>query len=793
MAVGLLVIAVINGAALAVTFRAVVFHSRSMTLSLVMTSNEGVAASYGFPGGSRSWDQGDIFDPAKPENVLDPGASAWQQEPWTTKAHAEIGAGRAPLWSANVGLGMPLFAAAQGGFSNPFNWPLLLRPTTGMWDVTLLSRLLIGGILMSIFAWYLGMRPWIASVAGVVFMLSGQFVGRFNNVETSVSMFLPLVLLGIEMCIRRPSRTAITVTAGGVALTILAGMPEQSFVCLLVAALYAVARLGVVANTTRAWRPVLLRIGAGAAGLVVGVGLSLPLILPFLEYVSNSNGVHGAAGSSAAAVANDWHTLPQVLAPRWVWTQSTQWFGIAASVLALLGIRARVLPRAVGLTLLGVALVFTAQIYGVPQWFHDFISGIPLIDRIYTFRYLGAGVSAAVALLAGAALQRMVDRSPGIAWWELGIAAALIAVGLYSLGALQAAAIQVRDNHASIVAAGVALLVLVVGLVAVTRVHRLRIVATAALAAATVAEMVAISSPIAPLPPRVALFPPTPQSTFLDASAPSGQGRTMSTVHAMFPSVQDAYDYDSPLLIDALYPERSFRYLKLWVLPDLPNLFTWDQPKRIAVYSNPFLDAANLTYVTSRGPLDDRNGPPPPGQLEYVTTTADGVRIDRNTHGMGRANVYFDVARASTEDGAQALMTAPGYDPRRTAVVEGGGTPPATGAPIPATVTSYDDSRAVIDVNTPRAGLLVVSDAWFPGWVGTLDGHPVPILPADLAMRGVDVPAGRHTVVMSYEPSSWRHGLEGAAITLLAFVVGMFAVPPLIRRVRRRRVEKLTQ
>jgi len=47
--------------------------------------------------------------------------------------------------------------------------------------------------------------------------------------------------------------------------------------------------------------------------------------------------------------------------------------------------------------------------------------------------------------------------------------------------------------------------------------------------------------------------------------------------------------------------------------------------------------------------------------------------------------------------------------------------------------------------------------------------------------------------VMSYEPSSWRHGLEGAAITLLAFVVGMFAVPPLIRRVRRRRDEKLTQ
>jgi uncharacterized membrane protein YfhO len=131
-------------------------------------------------------------------------------------------------------------------------------------------------------------------------------------------------------------------------------------------------------------------------------------------------------------------------------------------------------------------------------------------------------------------------------------------------------------------------------------------------------------------------------------------------------------------------------------------------------------------------------------------------------------------------------MTAPGYDPRQTAVVEGDTKSGSGGAPIPAQVTSYRDDKAVINVDTPRAGLLVVADAWFPGWVATVDGHTVPIHPANLALRGVDVPAGHHTVVMTYEPSSWPHGLEGAAITLVAFLLGAFAVPPVLRRFRTR-------
>jgi uncharacterized membrane protein YfhO len=61
----------------------------------------------------------------------------------------------------------------------------------------------------------------------------------------------------------------------------------------------------------------------------------------------------------------------------------------------------------------------------------------------------------------------------------------------------------------------------------------------------------------------------------------------------------------------------------------------------------------------------------------------------------------------------------------------------------------------------------VLSDNWFPGWHATVDGHAEPVLLADGALRGIAVPAGRHTVEMEYSPASIRWG---SAVSLLAFL-----------------------
>jgi uncharacterized membrane protein YfhO len=74
--------------------------------------------------------------------------------------------------------------------------------------------------------------------------------------------------------------------------------------------------------------------------------------------------------------------------------------------------------------------------------------------------------------------------------------------------------------------------------------------------------------------------------------------------------------------------------------------------------------------------------------------------------------------------------------------------------------------------------MVVVSDAWFPGWRATIDGEPAGILPAYSALRGVIVEAGRHRIEMRYRPGSV---VAGALLTVVG-IVGACAITLSSRR-----------
>ena len=86
-------------------------------------------------------------------------------------------------------------------------------------------------------------------------------------------------------------------------------------------------------------------------------------------------------------------------------------------------------------------------------------------------------------------------------------------------------------------------------------------------------------------------------------------------------------------------------------------------------------------------------------------------------------------------------------------------------------VTDYQPERIEIDVRAAADGLLVVSDTYSEGWEATMDGESVEILPTNLALRGVPVNAGTHTVVLTYRTPWLRVGLAISIIAHLALVV----------------------
>jgi hypothetical protein len=161
-----------------------------------------------------------------------------------------------------------------------------------------------------------------------------------------------------------------------------------------------------------------------------------------------------------------------------------------------------------------------------------------------------------------------------------------------------------------------------------------------------------------------------------------------------------------------------------------------------------------------------------------------GNTLFRNTTALPRAFAVTRVVERSFENAA-ALLRAPGFDPRAMAAIE-----PSTDQPFPLKsltdgagfqadlrFTEYSANHLALEASSDRPALLVLSDAWYPGWEARLDGARVPIYIADVAFRGVFLPPGRHTLVMDFRPRilPWSFGIS------LVFAIGLCVLGALRR------------
>ena len=67
-------------------------------------------------------------------------------------------------------------------------------------------------------------------------------------------------------------------------------------------------------------------------------------------------------------------------------------------------------------------------------------------------------------------------------------------------------------------------------------------------------------------------------------------------------------------------------------------------------------------------------------------------------------------------------------------------------------------------------GLLVLADAWSPGWTATVDGAPAPVLRVGGLFRGVLLRKAANEVIFRYRPRGWTWGLRLGAVGLLALL-----------------------
>lgn len=103
-------------------------------------------------------------------------------------------------------------------------------------------------------------------------------------------------------------------------------------------------------------------------------------------------------------------------------------------------------------------------------------------------------------------------------------------------------------------------------------------------------------------------------------------------------------------------------------------------------------------------------------------------------------------------------------------------------------ITSYRMNDLTMAVNSARGGLLVLTDAYAPGWHATVDGKETPVYRTDFAFRGVPIEAGEHAVTIYYLPQSFIWGLWGMGGAVIFLVGCLFW--PIVLRLSQQRAEK---
>jgi hypothetical protein len=186
-------------------------------------------------------------------------------------------------------------------------------------------------------------------------------------------------------------------------------------------------------------------------------------------------------------------------------------------------------------------------------------------------------------------------------------------------------------------------------------------------------------------------------------------------------------------------------------------------------FAAPIVDLLDVEWVVA-----PRDRPIDAPGFARVFAGPDGVDVWHNREALPRAFVVYRARVVDGEEAAAKAMAEADFAPARVAVVEKAlpDVPPPDGdAPPPTHLeelfrTGPEDLRVTVDAARP--GVLVVSEAWHPGWRATVDGQPAEILRVDYALRGLHIPTGRHVVSMWLVDEPLRQGgaISAAALAL---------------------------
>jgi hypothetical protein len=700
-------------------------------------------------------------------------------------AAAALAQGRLPVWTPLVYGGAPFFAEPGTGVLYPPNWLFLLLDPALAATAFVLLHLPVAALGMLLLARACGLSRGAGALAATSYVASGYLLSMHGgHYYFASAALLPLCAALLARAAQQGGARRLVLAAGGVLLLALNGELQGLLLALLLA-------LAVLLDGEGRRRFALL-----AFAPLLGGALAAVQLLPTALFARGTVRAHGVPLAEAALWSLHPLRLLELIVPQpfgipWPdngywgsaatagphhlpWAVSL-WLGPSALLLAPLALFGRGRSRA--LAAAGVLGLWLALGTGTPL-FSLWVKLVPLADK---FRY-----PEKYALLATAALVLLGARGLDAVRDDARARRAAQSVFAAAGAAFCAAALWVAQEPAALARAVAA------GLIA----SEANVAPGPALAASarslTIAGALLLALAFALLLARTRRASLAPLFTLIGAAAGAVNGRALLSYGdagflrappALLAEVRAAQPAGST---GRVFTDGScvFRGAGAGTLIERVRRHQWAVGKEnfLTVFGVP--EALGYGAAESRDQVSIFRALRPAGLLAAERAAGAAVVISCDGAGTPRASpvegaiprVRYARPLPAPEDlsaRARALLAAP----PGTALVAGAVNEQAgSAAPedSPGAAALIEDRPELVRVRAEgRGGVVVLADAFAPGWSAAVDGAPALLLHADAHFRAVAVAPGAHELVFAYRAPGLREGgaLSAGAVLLCAILL----------------------
>ena len=652
------------------------------------------------------------FQPGNP--LLDDQVSVML--PWLDYAAERVGAGEFPLWNPYNYLGQPIHAANTGAFLWPPHLAYYAWPTPAWYEWMALGRIVLAGLATWLFLTRIGLRSGAACTGAVAYALGGFLIAWLNHPHANVAPFLPLLLWLVERAAARPGSGAAAAIALATGAQFLGGHVQTSLHVGLAVGAWCALRCALPLAGRRLG---LKGLASAALGAVAGGLLAAPQLLPLAEYLEESQ---------AAALFDELDVTSEVeLSEAASFLVHPDRFGRPdrANYSGPEGDNLNY-NELVGVFVGRIALVLAlAQLWLGRRDRRTWVfAGLAL---------LALGVAWQIAPLYEAARSLPVVRSTKL--MRLGMVSSLALACLAALG-VQSIAARLDARRGALFSAATALFC-ALELVSWGRGYNPAI--EPELVAPQTEFVRALAQDTSSPPPRVLGV----DNTFLRPNA------------NLFHRIAVLSGYDS---IEA---RRTVELVGLLTHDERAAYFIKEIRSFDRLEALPLAQLLGVRYLCSEQAVP----------LPLEARRFGALHVYELPGALPRAFLARSVEVVPDAEQRLARLGAPDFDPWVALLEEA---PPSLPAPAPRApedvrILEYEPQSVRLAAQLAQPGLLVLADAWDPGWRVRVDGEEQAVLRVDHALRGVLLEAGEHEVVWEYAPRSFGRGwaLAGLAAALL--------------------------